>query len=63
MQEERIFGYEGSDYDIEEEEDPQNPLTAVEQEVNYLSYDYFGTRMVTCGADQKIKIWEKMADK
>ncbi|CAI2361820.1 unnamed protein product [Moneuplotes crassus] len=61
--EERILGFEGSEDEIEGEDDSPNPLTAVKQEVNYLSYDYYGTRMVTCGADQKLKIWEKSDNK
>lgn len=61
--EERVLGFDDSDMDSEGEEEGQNPLTAVDQEVNYLTYDYFGTRMVTCGADQRIKIWEKLDSK
>ena len=36
-------------------------LTAIEQEfVHSMSFDYYGNRMVTCGADQKLKIWSKL---
>lgn len=45
----------------DDEETSQQRLTAVEQEfLHDISFDYYGHRMVTCGADQKIKIWQKM---
>lgn len=59
---------EGSiDYDKSDSEDsdsqPQQRLTAVDlhsHDIIWLSYDYYGHRLVTCGVDQKIKIWKKM---
>lgn len=47
-----------SGYESEQEEAPK--LTAVEQEIIHMWYDYYGHRMVTWGSDQKVKIWRKM---
>lgn len=55
-----IYKDESMEDEIEEEELPQQ-LTAVEQEfIHHIAYDYYGYRMVSCGADQKLKIWQKM---
>ena len=55
-----VYKDESIDDEIEEEETPQQ-LTAVEQEfIHHIAYDYYGHRMVSWGADQKLKIWQKM---
>lgn len=49
---------EENDIVVEDERPPK--LTAVKQEfIHDVAFDYFGNKMVTCGADQKLKIWER----
>lgn len=50
-----------SDSDNESEQEEVPKLTAVEQEIIHMWYDYYGHRMVTWGSDQKVKIWRKMS--